>query len=134
MTPRHSTSLSPRVASLAPEKSQSTMTSVDARPGGRKRPGLHLLWTVPVGIALGLPFWAWAGLSWCGISGCSGGGFGVHTDSVGDAIACTIVAGLLLATAIAAVPWFRPFVGRLAISVVIASGYAIAGAIITHLH
>ncbi|MDQ1609335.1 MAG: hypothetical protein QOE16_2067 [Microbacteriaceae bacterium] len=110
------------------------MRSVDERAENRGRPGRHLLWTVPVGLALGLPFWAWAGLSWCGISGCSGGGFGVYTDFVGDAIACTVIAGLLLAGAIAAVPWSRSFSIRLAIALVIATAYAMAGAIITHLH
>jgi hypothetical protein len=41
---------------------------------------------------------------------------------------------LLLAGAIAAVPWSRSFSIRLAIALVIATAYAMAGAIITHLH
>jgi hypothetical protein len=107
------------------------MTS-DVEPAGRRRPGLHLLWTIPLGIALGFPFWRWAALSWCGISGCGGGGFGVTTAFVGDAIVCAIIACLILAAAIAAVPWSRSFNIRLVIALVIATVYATAGAIITH--
>jgi hypothetical protein len=94
----------------------------------------HLWWTVPVAIVLGLPLWAWAGLSWCGISGCSGGGFGVDSRYVGTAVACTISAGVLMFVAIAAVPWFRPLVGRLFIALGIGAAYAVLGAVITHSH
>jgi hypothetical protein len=94
----------------------------------------HLWWTVPVATVLGLPLWAWAGLSWCGISGCTGGGFGVDSRYVGTALACTISAGVLMFVAIAAVPWFRPVVGRLLIALGIGAAYAILGALITHSH
>jgi hypothetical protein len=64
----------------------------------------HLWWTVPVAIVLGLPLWVLAGLSWCGISGCSGGGFGVDSRHADIAVTCTISSGVLMSVAIAAVP------------------------------
>jgi len=106
-------------------------SKLDGRGNAMKK---HLWWTVPLAIVLGLPLWAWAGLSWCGISGCSGGGFGVDLRFVGTAVTCTVVAGVLMATAIAAVPWFRPVVGRLFIALGIGAAYAVVGAVITHSH
>ena len=94
----------------------------------------HLLWTAPLAIVLALPLWALAGLSWCGISGCSGGGLGVDSSFVGTAVTCSIVAGVLMSVAIAAVPWFRPRVGRLFIALGIGAAYAVAGAVITQSH
>ena len=35
-----------------------------------------LWWTVPLSVLLSLPQWMVASFAWCGISGCSGGGFG----------------------------------------------------------
>jgi hypothetical protein len=110
--------------------------SDQAKPRKRMHPSLHLFWAVPVALAAGYPVWVVAAFSWCGISGCSGGGFGVYTDFVGLAIACAILAGVLLAATIAAVPWSQSWSRFLAIRLVIAVGigtaYAIAGAILTH--
>ncbi|MDQ1584144.1 MAG: hypothetical protein QOF36_2198 [Microbacteriaceae bacterium] len=106
------------------------------KPGKQTHPALHLFWAVPVALIVGYPLWVVAAFSWCGISGCGGGGFGVDTTYAGVAIACAILAGVLLATVIAAVPWSRGwsrfFVTRLVIAVVIGAAYAIAGAILTH--
>jgi hypothetical protein len=108
----------------------------NANPRKQLPPGLHLLWTVPLALVLSYPLWVLAAFTWCGISGCSGGGFGVDTGSAGIAIKCTILAGVLMAVAIAAVPWSRPWprflVIRLIIAVGIGTAYAIAGAILTH--
>lgn len=107
----------------------------DSKLGGRVNSKIkHLWWTVPLAIVLGLPLWALAGFSWCGISGCSGGGFGVTSSLVGTAVTCTIVAGLLMFVAIAAVPWFRPVVGRLFIALGIGAVYAVVGALVTQSH
>ena len=94
----------------------------------------HLWWTVPSAIVLGLPLWALAGFSWCGISGCSGGGFGVTSSLVGTAVICTIIAGVFMSVAIAAVPWFRPVVVRVFIALGIGAVYAVVGAVITQSH
>ena len=94
----------------------------------------HLWWTIPVAVVLGLPLWVVAGLSWCGISGCSGGGFGVDSRFVGTAIACAIAAGSLMSIAIVSVPWFHSFSGRLLIALGIGAAYAALGAIITQSH
>jgi hypothetical protein len=83
---------------------------------------------------LGVPLWSVAGLSWCGISGCTGGGFGVDSRYVGTAVACTISAGVLMFVAIAAVPWFRSVVGRLFIALGIGTAYALLGTFISHQH
>jgi hypothetical protein len=94
----------------------------------------HLWWTVPLAFVLGVPLWSVAGLTWCGISGCTGGGFGVDSRHVNIAVGCTISAGVLMFVAIAAVPWFRSVVGRLFIALGIGAAYAILGAVITHSH
>ena len=47
----------------------------------RPRRLLHLLWTVPLAVALSLLPMLYGGINICGVSGCTGGGFGV---SYGD--------------------------------------------------
>jgi hypothetical protein len=111
------------------------MSSAEEKTGKQKPPALHLLWTVPLALLLGYPLWVAAEFTWCGISGCGGGGFGEYTDMAGIAVASTVLAGLLLATAIAAVPWSQSRARFLVIRLVIAFGigtaYAIAGVFLT---
>jgi hypothetical protein len=48
----------------------------------------------------------WAAIARCGVSGCSGGGFGVSRHTVTSAVGFTVSA-LILAFRIAMVPWAR---------------------------
>lgn len=67
-----------------------------------------LWWTVPLAVLLSLPQWMVAGFSWCGISGCSGGGFGVVTGTEWVAVILSVVNGFILAVAAFAVRWLYP--------------------------
>ncbi len=69
---------------------------------------LHLLWTVPLASALAAVPAFYGSINICGISGCTGGGFGV---SYGPEVAnwvCAIVVALIFTAAVGAVPWARP--------------------------
>jgi hypothetical protein len=79
----------------------------------------HLLWTVPLTLILCAPLWVFAAISLCGISGCSGGGFGVSTIGRGTTwLLCAVIGGLLTLP-IALVPWLRPWWARIGIALVV---------------
>ncbi|HWH25673.1 MAG TPA: hypothetical protein VNT53_03405 [Pseudolysinimonas sp.] len=100
-----------------------------------KRPaGLHLLWTIPLALVVGAPFLIWAGLSWCGISGCSGGGFGVDDRYAWQSVVCCLIAGILVFAALAPVPWLRKVRARLVTSAAIGVVYAVVAALVTRAH
>ena len=63
----------------------------------QRKPALHLLWALPLAVLLSLPSVAIAGISWCGISGCSSGGWGIDTDYVHLAVAACIGAAIVMA-------------------------------------
>ena len=61
----------------------------------RRPPALHLVWVIPAVVALSVVPFIVAALSWCGISGCAGGGWGRNIDDTWMAIgACCIAAAL----------------------------------------
>ena len=68
----------------------------------------NLLWAVPAAVLLSLPQWLVASLAWCGISGCSGGGFGVARGGEWIAVSLSVVNGLIFAVAVFVVPWLYP--------------------------
>lgn len=71
----------------------------------RFRP-LHLLWALPLAGVVALPLVVLAGFVICGISGCSGGGFGRTSDPdwiLG--ILATLASGLVMALPWVLVPW-----------------------------
>jgi hypothetical protein len=90
---------------------------------------LHLLWTVPLaGAASFLPFVSGA-INICGISGCTGGGFGVHYGAESSNwISALLIAGFFT-IAVGAIPWIRPH--RIHIVIGIAVGVAIGAWLIT---
>jgi len=100
-------------------------------PGPKRAAGLHLLWTIPLALAVGIPFLIWAGLSWCGISGCGGGGFGVDSRYAWQSVICCLIAGILVFAALVPVPWLRNVRTRLMISAVIGVLYAVISALVT---
>ncbi len=75
------------------------------RRGPSPRYAWHLLWAVPLAWATALVAVVFASFALCGISGCSGGGFGV-TDAVRWVVPPTLVgAALLVGAPFVAVPW-----------------------------
>ncbi len=103
-------------------------------PPRKRAAGLHLLWTIPLALVVGIPFLIWAGFSWCGISGCGGGGFGVDSSDAWQAVICCLVAGGLVFAALAPVPWLRNVRTRLVTSAVIGLLYAVVAALVTRAH
>ncbi|RAX44837.1 hypothetical protein DQ354_13645 [Arthrobacter sp. AQ5-06] len=92
----------------------------------------HLRWTVPLAVLLSLPQWFVAGFAWCGISGCSGGGFGVSTGTEWLAVTMTVVNGFILAVAVFAVPWLYPTGRRALIALAAGTLFGLLGAAVTH--
>jgi len=91
-----------------------------------------LWWTVPLAVLLSLPQWMVAGFAWCGISGCSGGGFGVATGSEWIAVILSVVNGLILAVAVFAVRWLYPIRKRAFVALAAGTLFGLVGAVVTH--
>jgi hypothetical protein len=100
----------------------------------RRRAALHLLWTIPLALVIGVPFLIWAGFSWCGVSGCGGGGFGVDSRYAWQSVICCLTAGVLVFAALAPVIWLRNVRARLVTSAVIGVLYSLAAALVTRAH
>lgn len=92
----------------------------------------NLWWTVPLAVLLSLPQWLVAGLAWCGISGCSGGGFGVSAGTEWLAVTMSVVNGLILALAVFSVRWLYPTRRRALIALAAGSLFGLLGAAVTH--
>lgn len=91
-----------------------------------------LRWTVPLAVLLSLPQWMVAGFAWCGISGCSGGGFGVVNGTEWVAVILSAVNGVILAVVVFAVRWLYPTRKRALISVAAGTLFGLIGAAFTH--
>jgi hypothetical protein len=92
----------------------------------------NLWWTMPLAVLLSLPQWLVARFAWCGISGCSGGGFGVYTGGEWLAVTMTIVNGFILAVAVFAVRWLYPTGRRALIALAAGILFGLVGAAVTH--
>lgn len=92
----------------------------------------NLWWTVPLAVLLSLPQWFVAGFAWCGISGCSGGGFGVYTGAEWLAVTMTVVNGFIFAVAVFAVRWLYPTGRRALIALATGALFGLLGAAVTH--
>jgi hypothetical protein len=86
---------------------------------------LHLLWTVPLAAAASVLPYLYGVINLCGISGCTGGGFGVSYGPEIESLACAIIIGAFFTLAILIVPWLLPHRLRALIAAII--GAAIAG-------
>ena len=92
----------------------------EKRPGIFKRfPCLHFLWAQPLAIALSLVPLFYAAINMCGVSGCSGGGFGVAPGDPREQYAAAVVVAAILVTPLAAIPWARKWI-RLSVAIVVA--------------
>lgn len=92
----------------------------------------QLLWAVPLAMLFSVPQWLVAAFAWCGISGCSGGGFGVSTTSEWLALTLTVVNGVIMAVAVFAVPWLYPTGKRAVVAVAAGVLFGLVGAAYTH--
>ena len=91
-----------------------------------------LLWAVPLAVLLSLPQWMVAAFAWCGISGCSGGGFGVVTGTEWLAVILSVVNGVILAVAVFAVRWLYPTRKRALVALAAGTLFGLLGAAVTH--
>lgn len=80
---------------------------------------LHLLWSIPAAVAYAAVPLFLASLEKCGISGCSGGGYGVSYGDPVVTMSLVLVAVGILVTPIIAVPWIRSWKVRLVTAVII---------------
>jgi hypothetical protein len=104
----------------------------EVRPRGVNHNAKNLLWALPLAVLLSLPQWLVAGLAWCGISGCSGGGFGVSRGSEWVAVILSVVNGFIFAVAVFAVRWLYPARKRALIAVAAGTLFGLVGAAVTH--
>ncbi|MFT4215021.1 MAG: hypothetical protein QM622_09635 [Microbacterium sp.] len=83
-----------------------------AEADGEHRTGRWTSWwlllTIPVALVLSLGYAFIAGLLWCGISGCGGGGFGRISDpNPAEIILPSVLLALTWFCALGIVPWSR---------------------------
>lgn len=72
----------------------------------RLLPSVALIATMVLAAGIAFECFAFASFSWCGVSGCSGGGFGVSRDAP-LSFGLAIVAGVVLSAPIFGYPWTR---------------------------
>lgn len=112
--------------------SQPEKSPPDPREYGINSKVRSLLWTVPLAFMLSLPSWFVAAFAWCGISGCSGGGFGVSTGTQWLAITLSVLNGVICAVAVFTVPWLYPTRRRALVALIAGALFGLVGAAITH--
>jgi len=88
-----------------------------------------LWWALPLAFVVALPLWWVAGFSMCGISGCSGGGFGVSDSGRGSVIPILAVSGAVLALPVVLTHWHPRRGVRVAVGLGVAVTWAGANAI-----
>jgi len=88
-----------------------------------------LSWALPLAFVVALPLWWAAGLSMCGISGCSGGGFGVSDGGRGSLLPILAVSGAVLALPVVLIHWHPRTGVRVAVGLGVAVTWAGANAI-----
>ena len=84
----------------------------------------HLLWAVPVAVLVALALDLVAAISWCGISGCSGGGFGVTTDGRPLSVLLVLGSGLAVGAPVALVRWTGRRAARMAVAALVGAAWA----------
>ncbi|MFL0410562.1 hypothetical protein [Microbacterium paludicola] len=86
-----------------------------------------LLATVPVALFASMYLVAGITIGWCGISGCSGGGYGLTSDpSEFFTFGCAALAALLWLAALALPPWLLPTRLRMIVAAIVALVLALA--------
>jgi hypothetical protein len=94
-----------------------------------KRRWSPLWWALPLAFVVVLPLWWVAGFSMCGISGCSGGGFGVSDIGRGSVLPILAVSGAVLALPVVLTHWHARRWVRVAVGLGVAATWAGANVI-----
>ena len=87
-----------------------------------------LWWALPLAFVVAIPLWWVAALSMCGISGCSGGGFGVSDSGRGSVLPILAVSGAVLALPLVLTHWHPRRGVRVAVGLGVAVAWAGANA------
>lgn len=75
-------------------------------PQRRRHPAVHLIWAMPLAITASAFLSIMSALEWCGLFGCSGGGFGRISDpNITAAVLFLIASGVVAALPLALVRW-----------------------------
>jgi hypothetical protein len=98
-------------------------SGASARRVGRGR--LHLLWTVPLALAVGYLPAVLVRFERCGIRECLGEATGFDSPVAPSAMGVAVLAAAAMFAALAATPWLRPTRRRLAIALAVALGVLI---------
>ena len=94
-----------------------------------KRCWSPLWWAFPLAFVVALPLWWAAGFSMCGISGCSGGGFGVSDSGRGSVLPILVLSGAVLALPVVLTHWHPRRGVRVAVGLGVAVTWAGANVI-----
>jgi len=81
-----------------------------------RQPATHLWWALPLALLVAIPVQVVASFMVCGISGCSGGGFGRTDDLRVAAMVAFAVSGAVVALPVLLVPWHPRRRVRLAVA------------------
>jgi hypothetical protein len=88
--------------------------------------GRALLWALPLAVIVGMGIWIPTDIALCGISGCSGGGFGVSWNPVGGVIGLG-VSGAIVALPLVLIRWTANRALRWVIAAATGLIFALAG-------
>ena len=92
---------------------------------------LHLLWVVPLLLVVTYAALVFIVLSWCGVSGCSGGGFGrVSEPWIGGTVAGGAIIALAWFTAVFGLRWHSSVRLRVYAGIAIGLGFAFTTAMV----
>lgn len=99
--------------------------------GARRRgsDARHLLWAVPLAVVVSGGATLLAAVAWCGVSGCSGGGFGPDTSTRWVGWLLLLGAGAVLAAPVAVVAWTARRGVRVAAGAVVGAGWVVWAAL-----
>jgi len=75
-------------------------------PGfGARHPAIHFLWAAPLAIVGGIYCFFMAAINVCGISGCSGGGYGVSRGDPAETAMFVIIGSVVWMLPVGLIPW-----------------------------
>lgn len=102
------------------------MTQTHDRPEGKpgfftRHPCAHFLWASPLAFFCGLYVFVLAAISVCGVSGCSGGGYGVSRGDPVETALLVTVGAVVMTLPIGAIPWHTKFAVRVTTMLAIAA-------------
>lgn len=98
-----------------------TRRSTETSSGSQRKRISPLWWALPVAFLVAILLLSVASIAMCGISGCSGGGFGVTDSMRGAVIPLLAVGGLVIALPLVLIHWHP----RLAVRVTVGLGVAV---------